>query len=244
MSKNKEILLSVRKLNTKFINKKNVNIVHKNLDLDIYEGECLSIIGSNGAGKTVLVETIIGIRKIQSGEIIPKKGFDIMKDSGMQFQTEDDVSTYIRPINLIKFYKKIYSDKVIDEEVDQMIDIFGVRDLLNIKFKKMSGGQRQRVNLLLSIISKPRLLILDEFTTGLDITTVIDILEYIINLSKKNNMTLVIVTHSAKEIKILADRVVLIRDGIIKMDITTSEIKKKYNNDFDEFLIESIRRNK
>lgn len=240
-NKNK-ILLSLKEIKTKFNDKNGVKVVHNGLNLDIYEGETLSIIGKNGAGKTVLVETIVGVRNIQSGKIETAEGFDRQFDSGIQFQTEDDTSELIRPKYLIDFYKDFYGPENIDKiELEKMIEVFGIKDFLNKKMKQLSGGQKQRVNLLLAVMSKPKLLILDEFTTGLDITSVIDILDYITELAKREGMTTIIVTHSAKEIKMLADRVVLIQDGVIKEEVTHSEIKKKYNDDFDQYLIDSIR---
>lgn len=240
MANNK--LISIKNLSTKFKDKKEVKIVHNNLNLDVYEGEVLSIIGANGAGKTVLVETLVGVREIQKGEIVSSESIDRFKDIGIQFQTEDNTSELIRPRYLIDFYRDFYGkDKIDEKELSIMIEKFGAKDLLNKKMNKLSGGQRQRINLLLAVMSKPKVLILDEFTTGLDITSVIDILEYIIDLSKKENMTIIIVTHSAKEIKMLSDRVVLIQDGIVKLEKTNKQIDEEYKGDFDQFLIDSIR---
>lgn len=240
----KEVLLSIKGLHTSFSNKgSGKKVVHSNLDLDLYEGETLSIIGVNGAGKTVLAETIVGIREIQKGVMIEKEGFDRKLNSGIQFQSEDNPSDLIKPKNLISFYKKFYKNIVSEEHIKEMIQIFGIEEFLNRKMNKLSGGQKQRLNLLLSVISKPKLLVLDEFTTGLDIASVIDILEYITNFVKENNSTLVVITHNAKEIKMMADRVVLIKDGIATNEITTKQINTKYKGDFDQYLIDQIRGN-
>lgn len=237
----KNILISIENLKTKFKDKNSIKVVHNGLDLNIYDGEVLSIIGANGAGKTVLVETLIGVRNIQSGKITLAEGFDIEFDSGLQFQTEDNASELIKPRNLVNFYKKFYKGKIDEQELEKMISIFGLEEFMDRKLNKLSGGQKQRLNLLLATMHHPKLLILDEFTTGLDITSVIDILDYIMDMVKKNNSTLIVITHSAKEIKMLADRVVLIKDGIINNEITTKEIEQKYKGDFDQFLIEQIR---
>ncbi len=240
-AKKQNVLISVKNLGTKFKEKHGEKIVHSDLSLDVYENEVLSIIGSNGAGKTVLVETIVGVRGIQKGSIESAEGFSRFDDVGIQFQTEDNTSGFIRPRHLIDFYRKFYGKKIDEEELSKMIEIFGIKEFVNKKMNKLSGGQRQRVNLLLATMAKPKLLILDEFTTGLDIASVIDILDYIMDLKKRVGMTLVVVTHSAKEIKMLADRVVLIQDGIVKTENSHSDIDKKYNSDFDQFLIDQIR---
>ncbi len=238
--KNKK-LITIKKLNTSFKDKDNLKVVHSDLDLDIYDGEVLSIIGANGAGKTVLAETIVGVRSIQSGTIETHDDFSLELDTGLQFQTEDNASELIKPTNIITFYKKFYNGKVDEAELQNMIKVFGLEEFMNRKINKLSGGQKQRLNLLLACMHQPRLLILDEFTTGLDITSVIDILDYIIDMVKKNKSTLIVITHSAKEIKMLADRVVTIRNGKIENEITTKEIDAKYKGDFDQFMIDEIR---
>ncbi len=234
-------LITIKNLNTAFTEKSKVKVVHSNLNLEIYDGEVLSIIGANGAGKTVLAETIVGVREIQSGEIKTHDEFSLELDTGLQFQTEDNASELIKPKNLITFYKKFYKGKVDEDELENMIKVFGLEEFIDRKINKLSGGQKQRLNLLLACMHQPRLLILDEFTTGLDITSVIDILDYIIEMVKKNKSTLIVITHSAKEIKMMADRVVTIRDGRIDNEITTKEIDVKYKGDFDQFMIDEIR---
>ncbi len=237
----KEILLSIKHLDTKFKNKDSTKIVHNDLNLDIYDGEVLSIIGSNGAGKTVLAETIIGIRKVQKGEIsVLDADFNLRTQSSIQFQNEDNASDMITPRNTITFYKKFFRKRVSEELVSEMIRVFGVEEFLDTKTDKLSGGQRQRLNLLLAMINRPRLLILDEFTTGLDITSVIGILNYIMKYIKESKSTLIVITHSSKEIKMLAERVVLLKDGKISAEFTTKEIETKYKGDFDQFLIDQI----
>ncbi len=233
-------LLKIVNLKTSFNNGGIEKVVHKNLNLKIYEGEVLSIIGENGVGKTVLAETIVGIRPIQNGELIFTEGFNNKIHSSIQLQSEDNVSDLITPRNIILFYKKLYKYRVDEKQISEMITKFGVEEFLDRKTNVLSGGQKQRLNLLLAMINKPRLLILDEFTTGLDITSVIGILNYILEYVKNNNVTLVVITHSAKEIKLLADRVVCIKDGIISSEYGTSEIDEKWNGDFDQFLIDQI----
>ncbi len=237
----KQKLVEIKKLTTKFKEGKDFKVVHNELDLDIYDGEVLSIIGKNGCGKTTLVQTLVGLKKLQSGEIVLADGFDLREQTGIQFQTEDKTSELIRPKNLIKFFKKFYGeDKIDDAKLEEMIEVFGLTEFMNRKLNKLSGGQRQRLNLLLAVMSQPRLIILDEFTTGLDITSVMGILEYIMKMKKENKSTIIVITHQSKEIKMMADRVVLMKDGKIAKEFTNKEIVDKYKNDFDDFLFKAI----
>lgn len=237
----KNNIIEIKNLKTSFDTKNGEFIVHKNISLEIKEGETLAIIGANGAGKTVLVETIVNIHQPKEGEINFKKGFSRFKDIGIQFQTEDNINETIKPSSLITFYKDLYGDKVKEEQLDEMINVFGIKDLLNQKMSKLSGGQKQRVNLLLAAISNPKLLILDEFTTGLDIVAVIEILDYITKKQKENKSSTIIISHNAKEIKELADRVIGIKNGEIVLEMTASQIREKYKEDFDQLLIDVVK---
>ncbi len=233
-------IIEVIKVNKFFEKNKEKLFIHNDLDLSIYEGEILSIIGKNGAGKTLLVKEIVGLENIQSGEIKFYGDFDPKRDIGVQFQSEGNSSEQIKVKNLIEFYKRFYRDKVDLNELTHLKHLLDVEKNLESKFNLLSGGERQRVNLLLAIMHNPKILILDEFTTGLDISAIIDILKYIKEIVKRNNTTLIIITHSAKEIKLLTDRVVTLSNGSITNDVRVDEIEKKYKGDFDQFLIDQI----
>ncbi len=239
---NNNVLIKIRGLSTTFKDDKSKNKIHDNLNLDIFDGEILSIIGRNGSGKTTLINTLLNVNKSQrltEGDI-DVDGDLIKFNTGVQFQVEDKISDIIKTKNIIKFYEKFYEDKVVKEKLEEMIDVFGVRDFMHMKLSKLSGGQRQRVNLLLATMHQPKLLILDEFTTGLDISSVMQILDYVLNMVKTNGSTLIIVTHQSKEIKMMADRVVHIKNGKIAGEYMKSDIINEYNNDFDDFLFKTI----
>ncbi len=243
---NKNILVEIKDLEKSFITKNGKKEVHKKLSLNIYKNERLAIIGTNGAGKSVLVEMIASVLKQDSGTI--KFNFDEGKNEfdeiGIQFQTMDEKNSLLKPKNLIHFYRKIYStERVTNKNLDELIKIFDVEDLINKKMGELSGGQKQRINLLLAVMHNPELLILDEFTSGLDIISVIDILDFINKRQKETKTTMVIISHNPKEIKDLSDRIVLIKNGVIAKEFKTSVVNKKYKGDFEGFLIEQLRGN-
>lgn len=214
--------------------------VHKGVTFNIKRGETLALIGANGAGKTVLMETLVRVQRQDSGHIEYNfNGTDPFEEIGMQFQDADS-NSILRPLDMIKFIKKMYGDKVDNKQLEEMIDIFGVRDYIKTKIKKLSGGQKQRVNLLLATMHNPSLMILDEFITGLDVLSVRDILDYISFLKEKNNATLVIISHQPEEIKSLAQRVIVLKDGVIANELTHKEIDKEYKGKFTDFLIDNI----
>lgn len=240
-SKNKKAFIEIENLQKTFGKGKNKNQVHKDITLKVFEGETLAIIGANGAGKTVLMETLVGVRKQDKGKIIFDfgKGNDPFEEIGMQFQ-DSDANSKLKPKGMIEFIKRMYKLKVNDKQLEEMIEVFGIKDFLNRKIKKLSGGQRQRLNLLLATMHNPKLMILDEFITGLDIISVHNILDYIKKIKEENNSTMIIISHQPSEIKKLSDRILVLKDGMIKSEYLTKDINEKYDGDFDKFLIEHI----
>ncbi len=237
---NKKVIIRIEGLTKSFKSGFKSNEVHKGVTFDIYDGETLAIIGANGAGKTVLMETLVRIQKQNSGNITYNfDGMDPFEEIGMQFQDADSNSN-LTPLELINFIKKMYGKKVDNGQLEEMLDVFGIRPYLKKRIKKLSGGQKQRVNLLLATMHNPKFLILDEFITGLDILSVRDILEYIAKLKEKNNSTLVIISHQPQEIEKLAERIVILKDGVITDEYSNDEVRKKWKGDFTNFLIESI----
>ncbi len=231
-----KVIISMSGIKKSFGNKE----VHKGIDLDIYEGETLAILGSNGAGKTVLMETLVRVQKQDEGYIeFDFNGKDPFEEIGMQFQDADSNSS-LTPKQMITFICKMYGDKVNKEQLDEMIKIYGIDEFYKRRIKKLSGGQKQRVNLLLATMHNPKFMILDEFITGLDILSVQGILKYIEKLKSMNNSTLVIISHQPEEIKSLADRVAILKDGVIAKIMTKAEIEKAYKGDYTKFLVENI----
>ncbi len=233
-------LISIKNLSTNYGDLS----VHDELNLDVKEGEVLAIIGRNGCGKTTLVEMIMGIRQIQSGEIILPEDFVITEDAGLQFQEEQTSNTSSMKVsNVISYYKMLYKGKIVQEELDKQIKIFEIDKFLKTKVRNLSTGQKQRLNLLLSIIHKPKLLILDEFSVSLDILSVMDIYNYLSEEFIKNmKATIIIVSHNPHEIKLLANKIAFLNNGKIELMKTKDEVQKEYKENFEEFLIETLKK--
>ncbi len=240
-SKSEDKIIKIEGLKKTFKSRKDgTKEVHKGIDLSINRRETIAIIGANGAGKTVLMETLVRILKQDEGKITYDfKGLNPFEEIGMQFQDADSTGN-LSAQDMIKFIQRMYRDKVNDYQLEEMIDVYGIRPYIKTRVKKLSGGQRQRVNLLLATMHNPKLMILDEFITGLDIISVRDILEYIKKLKKLNNSTLIIISHQPEEIKQLSDRIFGLKDGVIIGEWLTEDINKKYMGDFSKFLLETI----
>lgn len=222
-------IIEIKNLNKSFNHQK--NHVLKNISVDLYEKENVAILGGNGAGKTTFVEILAGINKPDSGTL--KYNFEyknsFQEKIGIQFQD----SSYPKGISVksvINFILEIFKSKLSKDEINGLINIFGINEFYYKKASSLSGGQSQRLNCLLSIIHKPNFLILDELSTGLDVTIKSKIKNFMKNFCKENNITILLVSHDMEEIQYLADRIIIFKNGEIFVDAKLKNIIKKFGS--------------
>lgn len=200
--------------------------VLKGINLDIYEGETITIIGGSGQGKTVLLKTIVGLLKPDKGHIIID-GVDIasadkntlhniQKKFGYLFQNSalfdsmtvlENVSFGLRYLNLSK--------EEIEKRVKLYLSYVNLYDVEKLYPSELSGGMRKRVALARAIAYNPQYILYDEPTTGLDPQTADTVTDLIISLQKKLKVTSIVVTHDIKAAIKVSQRVALLKDGKI-----------------------------
>ncbi len=239
-NKNEEILIEIKNLSKKFSNLKAVD----DITFNIYKGESVVIIGANGAGKTTLSEMLSGVSKPSSGKINYTFGnnkIEIAKNIGIQFQ-DNSFPNGVGVKDLINFYASIYNVDLNSPDIKETFKIFNMDELMDRPAANMSGGQRQRLNVLLSFLHKPKLLLLDEVSTGLDIKSRNFIRDFLKDIIKGNKITLILVSHNMNEAEFLCDRLILMEKGKIINDQPVKEIVKKfgsleaYANDYFETM--------
>ena len=188
------------------------------------------MLGSNGAGKTVLSEMISGINKPTSGEIIYNFNSDNYKKKiGIQFQ-DSSYPNGITVKKVINFVISIYKAEITKDELRALIAIFDIYEIYNKVASSLSGGQQQRLNLLLALVHKPKFIILDELSTGLDIRIRSKIKKFIKYYAKENGITLLIVSHDMDEVEYLSERIIVLFKGEIYVDASKKEIIEKYGS--------------
>lgn len=207
------------------------NDVLKDVNFVINQGEHLALLGSNGAGKTTLLNIIVGLLKPTSGtvEYLYEYKNSNLEEIGMQFQD----SSYPKGItakNVIDFMLEVYKSNIDKNELDAIIEIFGITKFLNKSASALSGGQQQRINAMLAIVHKPKIAFLDELSTGLDILSKKKITQFILDFCNANGMTLCIVSHDLLEIDYFSKRVVLLDDGKVIVDANKQEIMSKFGS--------------
>ncbi len=229
-----ENLIDVKNLNKSFGKK----VITSNLNFEIEKNKVTALVGVNGIGKTVLVEVLATIRKLDSGNI--KYNFDYVKSPkekiGIQFQNEDIKNDFLIPSDLFSFYFDLYGKS---EEIELLIDKMDFRQYLSTPIKKLSGGQKKKMNILLALSQDPELLILDEFSSSLDIDSREDIVDFLNEI--KNNKTIIMVTHDDYEIKKLSDNILHFKSSDEMNSFKTLDILNEYNDDVMKFLLEILR---
>ena len=232
-------ILEIKNLSKKF----GKNLVLDNINLKIKKGEIIGLIGSNGAGKTTLSEIIVGISKQTSGSI--KYNFQYKKTFkekiGMQFQD----STYPSGLtvkNLILFARDLHRINISQAKLKQLLETFQMGNFYKRKVKSLSSGQRQKINILLSIIHNPEIVILDELTTGLDISAREEIISFTKKLIKERNISAILISHHMHEIEALSNKVVVLSEGKIVKESTIKDIEKKYKS-LSNYMIKLISSN-
>ncbi len=204
----------------------------KGVSFKIRKGERLALVGKNGSGKSTLINIISQQTRISEGEILygyAKNRLQSLEFMGIQFQILDYPEGFVVK-DVIQFFN-VSVDKTIrmsKTELSELIEMFGIDKYLNRKIDRLSGGQQQRINILLALIKKPKLLILDEISTGLDVESAEIIKGYIESYLEKNPETsLLLVSHSDEEIRELTSRVVVLEDGKIKENFSSEKLTNR-----------------
>src|ERR1700744_845373 len=188
----------------------------KGISFDVKEGEIFGLLGPNGAGKSTTLEIIETLREKTGGKVIvggldlDKAPGEIKKIIGVQLQT----SGYYPGLNLtelIELFGGLYNQAVRPLE---LLDTVNLRDKAKAKYKELSGGHKQRFSIATTLINQPRIIFLDEPTTGLDPQARRNLWDLIQNIRDKGT-TVIITTHYMDEAEVLCNRVAIIDAGKI-----------------------------
>lgn len=217
----------------------------EDINLKIQDGEIVSILGPSGCGKTTLLNLVLGLTPADQGQII-FDGKDItnvpMEERGFNIVFQD----YALFPNLNVYKNITYGlrnkpDISTKEEVDEFIDLLGLREHLNKKIEQLSGGQKQRVALARTMVMKPKILLLDEPLSALDGVIKESIKEKIKEIARDFHLTTIIVTHDPEEALTLSDKVLIVNKGHISQYGAPEEIITAPSNNFvKEFILNQL----
>ncbi len=192
----------------------------KSISFDVLQGEIFGLLGPNGAGKSTTLEIIETLREKTSGEVLvdgfnlDKSPNDIKKIIGVQLQTSGYYPG-LKLTELITLFSGLYNRQVNPVE---LLGLVNLQDKAKAKYKELSGGQKQRFSVATTLINKPKIIFLDEPTTGLDPQARRNLWDLIREI-RKQGTTVIITTHYMDEAEVLCDRVAVIDAGkIIAID--------------------------
>lgn len=217
----------------------------KDINLEIGEGEIVSILGPSGSGKTTLLNLILGLTEIDSGKLFYNNEdlTDVpMEERGFNIVFQDyALFPHLNAYKNIVYGLKNKPGISTEEEVKDLIRLLGLNDHLDKKIDQLSGGQKQRVALARTMVMKPKILLLDEPLSALDGVIKESIKERIKTIAKEYNLTTIIVTHDPEEALTLSDRVLIINDGTISQYGRPEEIIRTPSNSFvREFILNQL----
>ena len=215
--------------------------VLKKLNLNIEEGEFITLLGPSGCGKSTLLRCIAGLNSIDSGEIfIDEKDMTnvIPKDRniGMVFQNYALFPNMTVWEN-IEFGLKMKKEKDYDEKIKNIIDMVELNGKENYYPNELSGGQQQRVAFARALITRPKILLLDESLSALDAKIRKSLRDKLRKIQKHLGITTIFVTHDQEEALAVSDRVFVMNKGEISQSGTPEEI---YTNPANEFMVDFI----
>jgi ABC-2 type transport system ATP-binding protein len=223
-----EVTLAVKDLH-KTIGKKEII---KGLDFELKEGEVFGFLGPNGAGKTTTIRMLTGLIKPTDGTI-SICGYDIRKEftKAMQYMgcivENPELYPYLSGWdNLLHFARMLPS--VPEEQIKETIVFVGLDDRIHDKVKTYSLGMRQRLGIAQALLNRPKLLILDEPTNGLDPAGIHEMRKFIRNLAENEGLSVLVSSHLLSEIQLLCDRVAIMAKGeIIQVDSVENLLTKQ-----------------
>lgn len=236
-------MLEVKKLKKKF----GKNIVLKDINFTVNEGDIISIVGPSGSGKSTLLRCINMIEKPSGGDIIfegkslmdKKTNLSLVREKiGMVFQQFNLFAnlTVTENITLAPVKLKLMDDKMAYKKGMELLENVGLKDKANVYPSSLSGGQKQRVSIVRTLMMNPDIILFDEPTSALDPEMVQEVLELIREVSKMGK-TMIIVSHEMSFVRDISNRILFLDDGKIIFDGKNKDFFNSDNERIKSFLI-------
>lgn len=221
-------LLEVIKLNKKYRKKQ----ILKDVSFFLCEKEIVGLVGRNGVGKSTAMKVILGLQKADFGSVLIN-GYDLKKDYINAINSVSGIVelpglyNYLSGLDNLKLIKRVYKD-IIDEDINNVIKLVGLEESIKDKVYKYSLGMKQRLGIACCLLSKPKVLILDEPTNGLDPSGILDLRNILFKL-RNDGVGILISSHNLSELENICDRVYFMDDGkIIKECKVDNNLENMY----------------
>ncbi|MDR3075069.1 MAG: ABC transporter ATP-binding protein [Candidatus Methanoplasma sp.] len=219
----------------------------KGVSFSVDKGEIFGLIGPNGAGKTTTLRMICTLLKLTSGSITVC-GHDVLKESDevrkIISYLPEDAGAYkgLTGRSYLRFMAGFFAEgDDLDEMVRKGIEIADLGPRIDSKIDTYSKGMMRRLLIARAIMPSPKIAIMDEVTSGLDVINAFEIREIIRKIAKQG-VTVLISSHNMFEVDILCDRIAMINDGRVVLSGTPAELKERYNaSDLEEVFVKAVK---
>ncbi len=218
------------------------------INIDIFKGENLAVLGRSGTGKSVLIKIIVGLLKPDSGVVkvlgqevdkLDKKALQALRlKIGFSFQSSALYDSMTVRKNLefpLTRNRRNLTKKEIDDAVEAVLDDVGLPQTIDQMPSELSGGQRKRIGIARTLILKPEIMLYDEPTSGLDPITCIEINNLIVEVQERYNTSSIIITHDLTCAKETSNRVAVMLDGKFFITGSFDEVFRSNNTDIKAF---------
>jgi phospholipid/cholesterol/gamma-HCH transport system ATP-binding protein len=213
--------------------------VLRGVDIHVNKGENLVVLGKSGSGKSVLIKCLVGLEWPDEGEVNIfgkdllslnyKELNEVRLRTGFLFQSAALYDSMTVRENLafpLRQHKKTMTKEKKESLILEMLDNVGLIDSIDQVPSKLSGGQSKRIGLARTLILRPELMLYDEPTTGLDTGTAKEISELMIKMKMKYNISSITITHDLLCAKMTADRIIMMKEGVVVAEGTYEELEK------------------
>lgn len=256
LDEKKEVILEVRNVTRSFLSSKKRKLIANNdVNLKLYKGETLGIVGESGCGKSTLAKMLIQLDKPTSGKILfhgqniadlkgeklrqnRKKIQMVFQNSTESFQPKMKIKQIVcEP--LLNY--GLLSKKQIDEKAKELLNMVELQeDFINRYPFQLSGGQRQRIGIARALALQPEVLICDEATSALDVSVQKSIVQLLIRLQKEQNIAVAFICHDVALVRNISHRVVVMYLGNVMEIVSGENLGKGYMHPYTKALMESV----
>jgi len=245
-------MIKIDNISKKFFIKNNIVQALNNINLLIEENDCYAIVGESGSGKTTLANIILGIYKQDEGKLWfndreLRKQRNIKQRKLIQYVQQNPMST-LNPKKTIRStialplkIHNIVKNNELDSKIKELLSYVGLNSEFMTRYPDtLSGGQKQRVAIARALASEPKVLILDEPTSALDVIVQSKVLNLLLKIKKKFNLTYVFITHDLSVVRNIANKVVVMNKGKIEESGVTINVFSDPQSQYTKELINAI----
>ena len=237
-------ILSGRDLNKEYTSRDRKVRPLQHVDFDLYQAEILGIVGESGSGKSTLLKVISGIEKPDSGRLYHQEkeytGSGPEKTGRfLQMVFQDAYGSFDPKMNMEKSLKEgTGSDR---KEIIRVIGEVGLsEELLSRRPRHLSGGQCQRMSIARALLSHADVLLCDEITSALDVTTQAQVIKLLMEIRDAENLSIILVSHDLALVSMICDRIMVMKDGVVVEEGKTEDVINKPSDEYTRKLLNSI----